>query len=556
MGDPVLKRKTTYRKFRGKDTAPVLLKEDSDQRLASRAATSSGLEPYAGEWGPLQAAHLLKRCSFGIKESEVQQLLSLGMNNAVDLLTAPNPNQVLPVNDYYEYEEDPHAAPGETWVNKPHGEEAEFLRVISLKNWILQSYLKSSLSIHEKMVFFWHNLIPTQFFQIEFANLSYAYYKILDNNALGNFRDIIKQITVDPSMLHYLNGAYNVKEAPDENYARELQELFTVGKGPNSNYTEQDVFEAARILTGWAIDVEAAFFDGEAVSYFEDVHHDEGDKTFSSFYGNKVITGRSGQAGMEETDELIQMILDTNEAALYICRRLYNFFVYHAIDENVETNIIEPLAEIFRSNDYDILPVVQALLKSEHFYDVANVGAYVKNPLDHTLAMMRAFDIPLQENPTERFDFLYQIYYFMHEIGLGIGDPPSVSGWQAYYQQPNYDKIWINADTLINRVQVQDYFVFVLMDLPQFVSNFSDPGDPNQLITDCNFLFQGITLDENVRNNLKANLLAGQQTDDYWTNAWIRYQNNPEDEGYRSAVEIRLRLLFRQFLQLAEFQLM
>ncbi|NQZ75134.1 MAG: DUF1800 domain-containing protein [Ekhidna sp.] len=561
MGDPRLILRSSYREFKGKNTAPILLEDDSSRarkstKTGSGRSSSSGLEPYNGEWSAAQVAHLLKRISFGIQESEIEQLIPMGVDQAVDLVTNSNPNQSLPINNYTAYETDPYVEAGESWVHKPYGEGIEFLRVFSLKNWILESYMKSSLSIHEKMVLFWHNLIPTQFFLIEVANLSYAYYKILDDNALGNFREIIKRVTVDSSMLLYLNGAYNIKEAPDENYARELQELFTVGKGPNSKYTEQDVYEAARILTGWTIDVDAIIDEGRSVSYFEPEYHDQGDKTFSAFYGNRTISGKSGESGQDETDELIDMILDTNEAALYICRRLYNFFVYHEIDDDTEANVIAPLAEIFRTNNYEIQPVIRTLLKSEHFYDTANIGAYVKNPMDHTLGMLRTAEVPIPEDLEEQFDYVYQKYYLMNEAGMGIGDPPSVSGWQAYYQQPIFDKIWINADTLINRAQIQDYFIYGLMDVAKFVATLPNPEDPNRLIIDSNFLLQGITLDETVISDLKTVLLAGQQTDDYWTTAWNLYQNDPENEEYRSTVENRLKQLFRQFLQLSEFQLM
>jgi len=553
MIDPRLEPKA-YREFKGRSTAPKILKDEATS--SPKRSTSSGLEPYTGEWGDKEAAHLLKRCLFSVRKEDVTQLLSMSMNDAVDLLTTPKPNETLPVNDYSHYDTDPYVAPGETWVDAPHGEIAEFLRVYSLKNWILEGQINSGLSLHQKMVLFWHNLIPTQFFLLEIANLSYRYYKILDDNAFGNFRDIIKQVTIDPAMLIYLNGYYNIKEAPDENYARELQELFTLGKGEGSQYTEQDVYEAARVLTGWTIDIDSIFNENPAVQLFEDLNHDEGDKVFSSFYGNKVIRGRTGQAGAEETDELIDMILETNEAALYICRRLYSFFVYHEIDDNTEANVIAPMAELFRNGNYEILPVVQALFKSEHFYDVANMGAYVKNPLEHTIGLWKTFEVPFSATLTEKFDQLLEIYFLTSDTGLAVGDPPSVSGWQAYYQQPSFDKIWINSDTLIKRTRIQDYYVFAFFDIPAFVEALENPSDPNALIIESNRLLQGITLEQNVIDDLKSNLLAGQQTDDYWTTAWTLYQQEPENEEYRSTVENRLKLLFQQFLQLSEFQLM
>ena len=553
MGDPKIK-KSTYKEFKGKSLKPVELKEETPRAQQSREATSTGLAPYSGPWEKKQVVHLIKRCSFGVKNGEVSQLLSLGMNAAVDQFLTPNPNNELPVNNYSAYGDDSHAGPGETWVGEPFQGEVEYLRLLSLKILKMESYLKAGTSIHPKMTLFWHNLIPTQYFLIEFANLSYNYYKILDNNALGNYREIIRQVTTDPSMLAYLNGAFNVKEAPDENYARELQELFTVGKGEDSNYTENDVFEAARVLTGWSIDYEAAYEQGVVRSLFWPNNHDTGDKTFSEFYGNRVISGGTGSDGTRETYELIDMILETNEAAKYVCRRLYNFFVYHEIDESVEFNIIEPLADQFRSNNYDILPVLETLLKSEHFYDVSNMGAYVKNPLDHILGFYRSMGLELPSDGSEKFDLMWEAYYMTNELGMGVGDPPSVSGWQAYYQQPSFDKLWINSDTILKRAQYQDHMIYNRLDPIPFVESLDNPSDPNALILESNLLLQGIELSEETVSDLKLNLLAGQQTDDYWTSAWADYQFNP-NEANRSTVMNRLRSLFRQLLQLGEFQL-
>ncbi|MEM7297800.1 MAG: DUF1800 family protein [Bacteroidota bacterium] len=553
MGDPRIK-KSSYREFQGRSLEPILLKDDSKQPQIKRAKTSTGLTPYIGTWGKEQAAHLIKRCSFGVQKEELNQLSSLTMDEAVDLILTPNPIQNQPVNDYSDYGEDPHADPGETWIGKPYHGEVEILRVISLKNFMLKSYFNAGMNIHPKMTLFWHNIIPTQYFLIEFGNLSYNYFKILNDNALGNYKDIVTQVTTDPSMLAYLNGAFNVKEAPDENYARELQELFTVGKGPDSGYTESDVFEAARVLTGWTIDYDGAFNRGEANYLFFPQNHDTGDKVFSEFYGNRTISGKSGQDGSSETDELIDMILETQEAAKYICRRLYNFFVYHDVDESVETNVITPLADIFRSNNYDIQPVLSALFKSEHFYDTANIGAYVKNPLDHMVGLYRSFDTELPADITEEFDFLYETYFLANDLGMAVGDPPSVSGWQAYYQQPSFDKLWINSDTIINRARYQDHLIFNRMDVVKFASSLDQPSDPDELIIESNQLLQGIPLSEETISDLKSNLLVG-QTDDYWVNAWNDYENNPENEEYRSTVTNRLQALFRQLFQLAEFQL-
>src|SRR5205823_4891756 len=141
-----------------------------------------------------------------------------------------------------------------------------------------------------------------------------------------------------------------------------------------SQYTENDVKAAAKILTGYTVNTITA------TSAFDATRHDTTNKQFSAFYNNTVITGQSGANGQNELDDLLNMIFATNEVAMYICRRIYRFFVYGNIDSTIETNVITPLAAIFRSNNYELKPVLSALFKSEHFFDVLTQGAMIKSP--------------------------------------------------------------------------------------------------------------------------------------------------------------------------------
>ena len=141
---------------------------------------------------------------------------------------------------------------------------------------------------------------------------------------------MVNGVTKNAGMLIYLNGDKNAKTAPDENYARELQELFTLGKGPGSKYTEADVKAAARVLTGWRVERFGV------TSYFDATRHETGDKVFSSFYNDTTIKGKSSAAGANETDELVDMIFQQNEVAMYLCRKLYRYFVYYDIDTTTE----------------------------------------------------------------------------------------------------------------------------------------------------------------------------------------------------------------------------
>ena len=185
-------------------------------------------------------------------------------------------------------------AQGQTWVNDPNTASAEEvrgsinrLRVSSLRKWWAGLIINQGRSVQEKMVLFWHHHFSVQESEVENAQFLFRHHNLLRTNAMGNVKTLAREVTVDPAMLLHLNGYLNSKQAPDENYAREFQELFTVGKGADSLYTENDVIAAARVLTGWRIN------DDPLGSYFDSSAHDTGSKSFSSFYNNTSIAGSS-----------------------------------------------------------------------------------------------------------------------------------------------------------------------------------------------------------------------------------------------------------------------
>lgn len=553
--------------------APVIFEaEKSDSRRASRDILNSGLAEYTGMWGAEEVAHLLKRTLFGVKTSEINYFSSLTMEQAVDEIVKSSAFPAPPINDYEIPGSDivdPDVNAGETWVEAPYGDEIEGYRIQSLKGWMVDNMLSQETTLQEKMTLFWHNLLVTQFFGVFVSKASYKYFKMLHENSFSNFKELIKKLTVDPAMLFFLNGTYNNKEAPDENYARELQELFCIGKGVNAGFTETDVQEAAKVLTGWVIESENFENVGELSSFFYPPFHDTNDKQFSAFYDNTVIEGRSGGEGAVETDDLLDMIFDNNETAAYICRRLYNFFVYHEIDETTETNVIEPLAQIFRGSNYEILPVLKVLFKSEHFFDSANRGATIKNPADHLLGLFRTLETDLSDlNIFESFYTHISMNWAMSEVGMELGDPPSVAGWQAYYQEPTFDKFWINTDTITKRAIRQDSLIIpswgfwitenlrINADLLAFIETLNNPSDPDELINECQRLMLGIDLSQEIKDGFKTILLSGQADDFYWTDAWNLYLSDKENEENKMIVQTRLVSFFQPFLQLAEFQLM
>ncbi len=531
----------------------------------------SGINPYSGTWTKNEMIHLLKRLSFGAVKEDVDYFETLSYSQAVDeMLNTTNTNIGLPVKTYTPNpvttpptDPDWGVAIGQTWVNIPtNSGSVNSNRTSSLKTWWLNLQINQPRSIEEKMVLFLSSHVTVEFDTVGNGMILYKYLSTLRDNALGNYKHLIKAITLEPAMLIYLNGRFNTKTAPDENYGRELQELFTVGRGPGSGYTEADVKAASRVLTGYTVNYTTAS------SSFDPARHDTTNKQFSAFYGNKIIMGQSGANGKNELDELLTMIFDTNEVALYICRRLYRFFVYGNIDSTIETNVIEPLAAIFRNNNYELKPVLSALFKSEHFFDVLTQGAMIKSPADFIVGMVREMKIklpPASNAVIHQRMLSYLAITTMASMNQNLGDPPNVSGWQAYYQDPLYDKSWLDTDSYTKR---RTFIATILngytnsnqrlqIDPISVAKRMSKPSDPNELIQDFVAYFLRMPLSDTAKAQIKKDtLLTGQTTDGYWTTAWNNYMASPNNQANINEVTTRLKSLCNYFLFLEEYHLM
>jgi uncharacterized protein (DUF1800 family) len=534
---------------------------------ALQRRTSTGLTKYAGSWTKGEVKHLLARCLFGYSLADVNSFLAKGLDTAVsDILntssTAPSP----PLNNYgVSGNPDPNVTLGQTWVNAVPDPNFNGPRIQSFKSWWYGLMLNQDKTILEKMVLFWHNHLATTTDTIVDPRSIYTHHALLRAGAMGNFKTLVRNVTIDAGMLVFLNGAYNVKQAPDENYARELQELFCVGKGPDSKYTEDDVKAAARVLTGWRVNRGA----NPVTVVFDVTKHDTADKQFSAFYGNTKITGRStSSAGDLELDDLLTMIFSQDEVAKFICRKLYRFFVYYNIDATIETDIITPLATELRNNNYDIKPVLQKLLLSEHFYDMANRGCYIKSPPDHLVGFNKVAKVSMPTVGTNGVTCVYDHWglysYYSTILNLSIGDPPNVAGWQAWYQAPQFHEIWINSDTLPKRNQFSDYILSAGYtktgftqkgDVFTMAAQFSDPSDPNKLVAEALELMIPLDASTALKAAMKALLLPGGIPDYNWTNAWNEWKNNPGNTSNTNTVTYLLVSLFKGIMNLEEYQL-
>lgn len=529
----------------------------------SHAKGTASLSPYTGQWTKKEIYHLLRRTTFGVKYEDVLYFEKKTMAQSVDeLLNISSTPPAPPVNNYEHTISDPNGINyGQTWVNAPYNSSVNGQRRASFKSWWIGRMVNEQRSIHEKMVVFWHNHFATETISVAYAQLAYKHNALLRAHALGNFKTLVKEITIDPAMLRYLNGHYNTKTAPDENYARELMELFTLGKNYTPIYSENDIQQAAKILTGWRNNYTT--FN----SYFNANVHETSDKQFSSFFGSKKILGKTGAAGADETDELIDMIFQKQEVARFIVRKLYRYFVYYVINNTIEFDIITPLAQELVLNKFEIKPIVEKLLKSQHFYDVNSQGCYIRNPLDHIIGTFRSLHITLPStfDPEKEYKIWNYLRYYASLMNMDPGDPPNVAGWPAYYQTPDFYEMWINSSTLPRRMMFTDMMLAsgfsagtgtaIKVDPTIVAKQYYSAGDPNMLIDFFVELLLGLPLSTNKKNDLKtATLLSGQSTDYYWTSAWATYVGNPTTANY-NIVRSRINSLLTELTRLAEYQL-
>ncbi len=252
-------------------------------------------------------------------------------------------------------------------------------------------------------------------------------------------------------------------------------------------------------------------------------------KNFSAFYNNTVIAGQSGAAGENELDQLLNMIFAQSETAKHIVRRLYMFFVYYKIDAGVESNVIEPLAQELISNNFEILPVLQTLFKSEHFYDMAHMSCHIKSPYDFAMGFIRELEAPMPANEPDLQMALHKLNLFTGQMGMELHNIQQVAGWIAYYQTPGFHENWINASTLSARIDFSKQFLNGLnyggpsnlkLDILSFVSTFTNPSDPNALVQEACTRLYSYDISQNGRDFLKSFLLAGGPgADSYWVQA-------------------------------------
>jgi len=387
------------------------------------------LQPYNpaadGTFDSVKAAHLLNRAGFGGRADEISKVIKLGPIKAVDWLLdfpdAPAEEQSkTDVPDLSEVEGYPRTfAERRKLFNGKSPDERQMLQqklnmvnrqaVGATVNWWLKRMVDGPYPLQEKLSLFWHGHFTTSARDERSAWLMWQQNELLRRQGAGNFKEFVRQVSRDPAMLDYLNNSQNRKAHPNENYARELMELFTLGIG---NYTEKDIKEAARAFTGWA-------HDGDAYIY-RSFDHDKGAKAFF------------GRTGNFDGDDVIDIILQQKACAPYIAGRLWSFFVY----ENPEPDLMASLGTLLKESKWDLRPVLQAMLTSKAFYGSRAVGTQIKSPVQLVVGTIRLLDV---EMPDAR-----RLSGALDQMGQMPLMPPNVKGWPG-------GRNWINTSTLFVR---------------------------------------------------------------------------------------------------------
>lgn len=526
---------------------------------------SLSMAPYTGPWTKDEAAHLLRRCLFGATFQQITNAVNLGMNDCVNqLLSVPvftEPLSFLPEETITPY--------GETWVNSLYpsnptlAQYHENARRDSLGAWLIERINKEGFSVHEKMCLFWHNHFANQ--ACPDSRATYDYFRLIQTAALGNFKQLVKDMTINPCMLIFLTGYQNTKYSPNENYARELLELFSIGKGPQlaegdyTNYTEEDILQGAKILTGWTIDGFLSSTLTATSAVFNPDLHDTTAKTLSAKFGNQVIAN----ANADEYANYIDVIFQQAATANFICQKIYRWFVNYDLTDIVKTTVIEEMASTLRNANYEIAPVITQLLKSEHFYDINLRGSIIKNPLEEIFSVFNATG----SFPYDEVNIRNRMYLNCGGIAAALGMnglvPPSVGGWTAYYQAPTYSKLWANSSyiklrfdftsyvTLFGGIEVDSYKYAV--NLLGFLDGLSMPNDATQVIEDMVSVFCPKGLDPDKKIYLKTILLNG-LPDFEWSLQYAEYLADPTNPVVADPIKQRVALTLDQLFKQPEFQ--
>ena len=357
----------------------------------------------------LKNKHLVSRAGFGIHHNDIEKYKNLNpkklyqeLKNNSDYQPLSTDMQPVTAEQYQEM--------SKATDRKPYNQFNKNYNSSVRKSWHSQM-INTASQLREKMALFWHGHFATRLQQALFNK---DIIEIFRKNALGNFRDLVFEVSKSPAMLNFLNNQQNKKAKPNENFARELMELFTLGRG--NLYTEKDIKESARAFTGWSYNGLGEFTDNKK-------QHDSGEKVFL------------GKTGNFDGTDIINMILEKPECAYFITKKIYKFLV----NENPDDKIIKYLSEKFYKSNYDITTLMDEIFLSDWFFSDKNMGAKIKSPVELIVGIRRIMPMDLQNRDT--------IYNFEKLLGQELLQPPNVAGWPSGIA-------WIDSSTLLLRMKI------------------------------------------------------------------------------------------------------
>jgi uncharacterized protein (DUF1800 family) len=445
-------------------------------------------------WDLRRAGHLYRRAAFGATYTELQAALKAGPEETIAKLLAGGWDQ-------WDFDRKPEVVNTAESIAKTNNDG-------QLGPWWLLRMLRSPHPLQEKMTLFWHNHFATSNAKVQNARFMLDEYELLRKHALGSFGPLLQSISRDPAMMVWLDTKGSTKGNPNENYARELMELFSLGIG---HYTEKDIREAARAFTGWDI-------VGAEPVYRKD-QHDAGDKT---------VIGRTGKW---KGEDVIRICLEHEAMPLFIARKLFRSLVSETVLASKE--LIEPLALQFRKTNLDIGALVQTILSSNLFFSPAAYRTCVKSPVEFALGIIRGLEGDMGTTALNAA---------LGQLGQHLFHPPSVKGWDG-------GATWLNGQTLLFRQNLA--MALTSTEDPRFGSR----TDPARVLEKHEKTEDDEVLDYFLRVFLQDDLPAEsrQRLKDYQ----VRSQNQTVPKYWKpeDATKHRVRALCHLVLTLPEFQL-
>jgi hypothetical protein len=560
------------------------------------------LNPYENLLGYRKAKHLLRRACFNYSKTTIDYFATLTPEDAVNELSN---EPVL----FWEHPYDPvvnseTGVPDGFWMHTENTTPENFTtghfrKKAIISGWWWYNAQKQNCLKH-KLVFFLHSCFTlSKHDGVPRSSYFYDYLRLLDFYAY-DLKTLAKKITFDNSILYYLDNNTNNKNNPNENYAREFLELFTIlkgeqiGEGNYTTYTESDVQNAAKVFSGIKNKPLRDNLDPDSqipMGYVNTAQHDIQDKTFSEAFDNQTISGQSTQLGViQEVDDFVEMIFSQQATAISYCRKLYRFYVKSEWDEEVEDDIIIPLSNQLIANNFNLLEVLETLLMSQHFYDEDSndnsdqiIGSIVKSPIQLISETINLLDISFPNpeasanNPPDSFNddllnfkrFYYNFAYlsFFTSTALRPFSPDTVAGYPAMYQSPSFDRNWFTSNTIIGRYKLIECFITgqnrinntganirIQFDSVEYVENSGNFSAVNNAITLVQEIADLIYCESigSSRVNYFVSILTDGLEAYYWSSAWTDYLQT----GNQVQVKTRLDSLFTGMLNAAEFQLM